>query len=143
MQAVVAGTDCEFRMDGTAGLETDIEDLLANVRHLCDRFGLDYGARDSAAYRAYVGDFEDGKRVVEHQGPPRDPAARIRYVSVVQRQTGDGDGVYVFGERDDGLARSYAERCDGAEVRREVVMDRTTAQRLVDEVAADDDAAEG
>jgi hypothetical protein len=71
MQAVVAGTDCEFRMDGTAGLETDIEDLLANVRHLCDRFGLDYGARDSAAYRAYVGDFEDGKRVVEHQGPAK------------------------------------------------------------------------
>lgn len=140
MQAVAAGTDCEFCTDGIPGLETDIEDLMANLRHLCDRFGLDYGARDAAAYRAYVGDFEDGARVVEREGPPTDPASQLQKVSIVQRQTGDGDGVYVFGESDDDLARRYAERHDGAELRREVVMDRPTAQQLVDDATADEAA---
>jgi hypothetical protein len=73
LHAVSAGTDCEFRRDGISGLETDVEDLLANIRHLCDRFGLDYGDRDAAAHRAYIGDFEDGERVGRTQNPPMDP----------------------------------------------------------------------
>lgn len=43
-----------------AGVFTDVSDLLAHVRHFCDRAGLDYGEVDAHAYRAYLGDREDG-----------------------------------------------------------------------------------
>lgn len=78
MRSIAAGTDGEFRTDGLAGLETDIEDVLANVRHLCDRFGLEYGDRDAAAYRAYLDDFEEGGPVVRRREAPTDPLAPTR-----------------------------------------------------------------
>lgn len=45
------------------GVFTDVSDLLAHVRHFCDRAGLDYGTVDDHAYRAYLGDREDGPSV--------------------------------------------------------------------------------
>lgn len=43
-----------------SGVFTDVSDMLASLRHFCDRAGLDFGEVDSHAYRAYQGDFEDG-----------------------------------------------------------------------------------
>jgi hypothetical protein len=59
IHAIEAGSDCEFRENDVAGLESDVRDLLANLRHLCDRWGLDYGACDRRAYTIYAGDREE------------------------------------------------------------------------------------
>lgn len=40
------------------GVYIDVSDLLANVRHFCDRAGLDYGMIDHHAHGAYLGDHE-------------------------------------------------------------------------------------
>jgi hypothetical protein len=69
MGAIQASTDCEFRSEGEAGLQTDITDLLADVRHLCDRYAQDYASLDRRAYTAYQGDLEDGP--LARQGPGR------------------------------------------------------------------------
>jgi hypothetical protein len=60
------------------------------------------------------------------------------YVVIVQRATGDGDGLYVFGESDEDLARAYTARYAGAELRREVLIDRGTARRLLAEAASEE-----
>jgi hypothetical protein len=67
MGAIQASTDCEFRSEGEAGLQTDITDLLADVRHLCDRYAQDYASLDRRAYTAYQGDLADGP--LAQQGP--------------------------------------------------------------------------
>jgi hypothetical protein len=44
-----------------SGVYTDVSDLLASVRHFCDRAGIDYHDVDDHADRAYAGDIaEDG-----------------------------------------------------------------------------------
>jgi hypothetical protein len=45
------------------GVFTDVSDMLASVRHFCDRAGLDYGEVDEHAHRAYLGDHEGGQLV--------------------------------------------------------------------------------
>jgi hypothetical protein len=39
-----------------SGVYTDVSDLLASVRHFCDRAGIDYGDVDDHAQTAYEGD---------------------------------------------------------------------------------------
>ena len=63
MHAIEAGSDCEFRDGAVAGLERDVRDLLANLRHLCDRWGLDHGAVDARAQTTYLGDHTEAPLV--------------------------------------------------------------------------------
>lgn len=46
--------------DGTAGVFTDISDVLAHFVHFCARAGLDFDEAVDAAQRAAQGDLEDG-----------------------------------------------------------------------------------
>lgn len=57
--ALAIVSDCNGE-DEDQGVFTDLSDLLAHVRHFCDRAGIDFGEVDSHAYRAYSGDREDG-----------------------------------------------------------------------------------
>lgn len=68
MTAVQVSTDCAFRSEGEEGLQIDISDLLANVRHLCDRYAQDYAALDRRAYTAYQGDHADGPLASQRPG---------------------------------------------------------------------------
>src|ERR1035437_5872858 len=63
MHAIEAGSDCEFRDGAVAGLERDVRDLLANLRHLCDRWRLDHGAVDARAQTTYLGDHTEAPLV--------------------------------------------------------------------------------
>src|ERR1035438_3514413 len=63
VHAIEAGSDCEFRDGAVAGLERDVRDLLANLRHLCDRWGLDHGAVDARAQTTYLGDHTEAPLV--------------------------------------------------------------------------------
>lgn len=57
MRAIEAGTDRQYKTsDRLHGLGTDISDVLANLRHLCDRYGLAFHELDERAYSNYVGD---------------------------------------------------------------------------------------
>lgn len=56
-------TDKQAWTTDPRGVFTDVSDLLAHVRHFCDRAGLDYGEVDEHAYRAYLGDHEDSPTV--------------------------------------------------------------------------------
>ena len=78
MKAIEASTDCEFRADGLAGLRSDVEDLLADLRHVCDRYELDYGVVDRAAGDVYHGDFQDAPRVGRRGLPPNDGSVANR-----------------------------------------------------------------
>jgi hypothetical protein len=45
-----------------SGVYTDVSDLLASVRHFCDRAGIDYHDVNDHADHAYAGDIaEDGE----------------------------------------------------------------------------------
>jgi hypothetical protein len=56
MAAISAGARCEHRLSGLDGLGADITEHLADIRHLCDRYGLDYGVLDRRGYREYLAD---------------------------------------------------------------------------------------
>jgi hypothetical protein len=62
----------------------------------------------------------------------------LTHVLVVARETGDGDGLYVFAESEEDLAQRYAARHAGAQVHREVLIDREIARQLVAESTADE-----
>lgn len=64
-RALALSTDCNGQDDADtgAGVFLDLSDLLGNVRHFCDRAGIDYGQVDSHAYNAYLGDRSDGPLV--------------------------------------------------------------------------------
>jgi hypothetical protein len=48
-----------------SGVYTDLSDMLASVRHFCDRAGIDYGDVDSHAQTAYEGDVNEDGGVVK------------------------------------------------------------------------------
>jgi len=54
------GTDNAAADDGTAGLFTDMSDLIADLIHLCARAGLDFEDVVAHAETAAAGDLEDG-----------------------------------------------------------------------------------
>lgn len=45
---------------------TMISDMLSDIRHLCDRLGLDYGEIDRNAYSNYSGEVSDARRAKRH-----------------------------------------------------------------------------
>lgn len=57
--ALAVGTDRAAERDGEDA-RTDVSDLLANVRHFCDRAGIDWPGIVDHADNAYIGDSEDG-----------------------------------------------------------------------------------
>lgn len=64
MDAVRAFTDSAFVEEGEQGLAQDLSDLLADVRHLCDRHGFAFAAIADKSETAYDGDVaEDGPKV--------------------------------------------------------------------------------
>ena len=72
MHAIEAGSDCDFRDGAVGGLESDVRDLLANIRHLCDRWELDYAACD----RLGLHDLRGRPRRVTAPGPGGSANAR-------------------------------------------------------------------
>jgi hypothetical protein len=83
-QAVDAATDRNYadastgeEGDRRAGLQTDISDLLANLRHLCDRHGFDFADIDDHAYLHY--NAERGEGVADGEPIPRggEPAVKL------------------------------------------------------------------
>lgn len=65
--ALTIATDKNGEVEGEVanGTYTDVSDLLASVRHFCDRAGIDFDDVDDHAERAYEGDLmEDGPKVV-------------------------------------------------------------------------------
>ncbi len=85
LRALDAATDALFRDEGIEGLSTDIADLLAHVRHLCDRFDLEYAAIERRSGRVYEGDFEDNPRVKSEA-----EEALARYARAHQRRRRPG-----------------------------------------------------
>lgn len=85
MHAIEAGSDCEFRESGVTGIETDGRDLLANLRHLCDRWGLDYGAIDDRAHTTYLGDQTEAPLVARGASGALDREAEPIRVVIVDR----------------------------------------------------------
>lgn len=55
--ADVTGLDTSKDADG---FDTAISDLLADIRHLCDREGLDMGEMDRRAHKRYLEELEEG-----------------------------------------------------------------------------------
>lgn len=53
-------SDKNAETDGTAGVFTDVSDVLAHFIHLCARAGLDFDEIVASAERAAQGDLEDG-----------------------------------------------------------------------------------
>ncbi len=53
-RAIIAGYEA-----GEEDPEASIGDLLADLRHLCDALGLDFGCLDDRAYGHYVAELED------------------------------------------------------------------------------------
>ncbi len=47
------------------GMRLDITDVMADLLHLADRYGLDHDELLSKATDSYAGDMEDGPRVKE------------------------------------------------------------------------------
>ena len=43
-----------LRTDYDNGPEQDVAEILADLRHYCDRHGLDHAERDRAAYGSYL-----------------------------------------------------------------------------------------
>jgi hypothetical protein len=78
-RALALSTDCNGQDDPDvgAGVFTDLSDLLANVRHFCDRAGISYGELDAHAHNAYLGDLgdnavakRDAERIPERKPKP-------------------------------------------------------------------------
>lgn len=68
MRAIEAGTDRQHKTnDGVHGLGTDISDVLANLRHLCDRYGLNFDELDERALHNYQGDQLDYEATAERR----------------------------------------------------------------------------
>jgi hypothetical protein len=61
-RVLAIGTDRNGECEADArGVFTDVSDLLANMRHFCDRAGIDYDAVSDHSRNAYEGDLaEDG-----------------------------------------------------------------------------------
>jgi hypothetical protein len=60
-RALDVASDKQAWTDDKRGVYTDVSDLLASVRHFCDRAGIDYDDVDAHAEAAYQGDLaEDG-----------------------------------------------------------------------------------
>jgi hypothetical protein len=91
MAAIEAATGREFRADDVEGLATDITDLLAHLRHLCDRYDLDYAALDRRAYRHYVAEHADGPVARREHPTPLAPASDSAPLDaeVIQVQSAD------------------------------------------------------
>lgn len=81
MHAIEAGSGCEFRGGAVDGLESDVRELLANIRYLCDRWEFDYAACDRRAYTTYAADREESPHV--HPGVPQTLAREAEPVWVV------------------------------------------------------------
>lgn len=64
-QIVSKYSDQNHRITGelTLGMRLDITDTIANLLHLCDRYGLDHDDIIDKARDSYAGDSEDGPRV--------------------------------------------------------------------------------
>lgn len=45
-----------YEAESTVEAIESIPDLLADIRHLCDRLGLDYAQMDKDGYRSYIDD---------------------------------------------------------------------------------------
>lgn len=65
MAAVRQHTDRNYRTEGVAGLEMDLSDLLAMVRHLCASHSLDFEMLAERSVKAYEGDLETAAPVTE------------------------------------------------------------------------------
>lgn len=106
MRAVDAGTDQQYlTTDGLEGLSTDLSDLLANVRHLCDRYGLTYGSVDQRAHRSYQGDLGayDGPAPVRSWDSPESAATLTSEgVTVTITRSAGRDGAPVVFVDNDG-----------------------------------------
>ena len=63
----VATIERIFRTDYDNGPEQAVTEILADLRHFCDRHGLDYAERDRAAYGFYLAEGararDEGERV--------------------------------------------------------------------------------
>jgi hypothetical protein len=46
--------------DQAEGLELDVSDVLADLRHLCDRYGVEWDDAVARGWRSYVGDVAEG-----------------------------------------------------------------------------------
>jgi hypothetical protein len=65
-RVLAIGTDRNGECDAdTRGVFTDVSDLLANLRHFCDRAGIDYGEVDGHAQHAYEGDLAESGPAVK------------------------------------------------------------------------------
>jgi hypothetical protein len=53
--ALSLSTD-ENANDEPGGAFLDVSDMLANLRHFCDRAGIDFGEVDDHAHNGYLGD---------------------------------------------------------------------------------------
>jgi len=67
MKAIDAGTDRAYTIGIGAqfdleGLATDVTDLLANLRHLCDVHQLDFAWQDKRAYEHYCAEVSEDRR---------------------------------------------------------------------------------
>jgi hypothetical protein len=71
MRAIEAGTDCEFRAAGLAGLRTDLEDLLAKSATLSMRRGWSAAGRRFAVSDESAGRSGDSRTENIEGGPTR------------------------------------------------------------------------
>jgi hypothetical protein len=133
------------RSDEVAGLDRllDFALLPDHVQELGQRLQTERDAFSAALERIAAGDFPAATAAREMQRVAEaalgdSPVTRVKYVLIVERDTGDGDGLYVFADVEEALADRYAACHAGASVRREVLIDRETARRLVAEATADE-----
>jgi hypothetical protein len=124
--------------DAVAGLDRllDFALLPDHVQELGQRLQTERDEFSAALERIAAGDFPAATAADEMQHVAEaalgdSTVTRLKYVLIVERDTGDGDGLYVFADVDEELGRRYAACHAGASMHREVLMDRATASRLV------------
>lgn len=71
MSITRAADKADHQVDGYspgASLEECISDLLGDMRHLCDKYGLDFAERDEVGQRNYISDLEQDKAAEARAG---------------------------------------------------------------------------
>lgn len=65
LRAIDAFSDRNHSVDGelVSGMYLDVSDLMADMLHLCDRYGIEHDDVINKATDSYAGDGEDGPRV--------------------------------------------------------------------------------
>lgn len=63
MDIIYKHSDQNYILDAAPGIRLDITDIMADLLHLCDRYGLDHDDIIDKARNSYAGDSEDGPRV--------------------------------------------------------------------------------